>query len=47
MTESEKLGSNAQATPGYNTAIPSKIMTPDTVGFLQDLAHRQVRAGLG
>jgi len=31
MTKSETLRSNAQPTPGYNTAIPSKIMTPDKV----------------
>ncbi|UCG08958.1 MAG: hypothetical protein JSV83_10045 [Desulfobacterales bacterium] len=31
MTKSETLETNAQATPGYNTTIPSEIMTPDTV----------------
>jgi hypothetical protein len=31
MTQSGALESNAQATPGYNTPIPSEIMTPDTV----------------
>jgi hypothetical protein len=31
MTKSETLESNAQPTPGYNTPIPSEIMTPDKV----------------
>jgi hypothetical protein len=31
MKKSEKSKSRAQATPGYNTAIPEKIMTPDKV----------------
>jgi hypothetical protein len=31
MKQSEKYESSAQPTPGYNTSIPEKIMTPDKV----------------
>ena len=31
MKQSEEYESSAQPTPGYNTSIPEKIMTPDKV----------------
>ena len=31
MKQSEIFESSAQPTPGYNTSIPEKIMTPDKV----------------